>query len=382
MSGQGDSGDERRAARLGRNELARYARHLVMPEVGLDGQRALKSASVLCLGLGGLGSAAATYLAAAGVGRLGLIDGDIVDYSNLQRQILHSTGDVGRRKLNSARDRLRALNPDIQLEQHPGMLGADNARRIVADYDIVLDGSDNYATRYLANDVCFWLGRPLVYGAIFRFDGQAGVFAPHLGGGCYRCMMPAPPPADTIPSCAEGGVLGLLPGLVGTIQATEAVKLALGIGKPLLGRLLTIDTLSMRFAEIALARDPGCALCGARPTVIEPVDYGAFCGEREHARGGLRSISPGELDQRLAAGDPLQLVDVREPGEHGGQPLDGSLPLPASQLPARLSEIDPAREVVLVCGNGVRSESALELLADAGFTNARHLDGGLDAWRG
>ncbi len=349
-----------------------------MPEVGLDGQRRLKAGSVLCVGLGGLGSPAAMYLAAAGVGRIGLIDADVVDYSNLQRQILHSTKDVGRKKLNSARESLQALNPDIHIAPHPGMLTVENAMETAEAYDILLDGSDNFATRYLANDVAFLLGKPYVYGSIYRFDGQASVFAPQLAGGCYRCMMPQPPPVNAVPSCAEGGVLGVLPGLVGTIQATEAVKLLLGIGNTLAGRLLRIDALGMRISEIELRQDPECPLCGNKPTITD-LSADAYCND-SRVRNKNSTLSAEDLQLAIKQSATLQIIDVREYSENREHKIAQARALPASDLPASLHQLDPAADIVLVCNNGLRSEAALGLLTKAGFANVRHLEGGLNTF--
>src|SRR3989475_7450996 len=297
---------------LSAGELQRYSRHLIMPEVTAEGQRRLKSARVLCIGAGGLGSPAALYLAAAGVGTLGLVDFDEVNLSNLQRQILHGTSDLGRPKLESARDRLHEVNPNVQVEKHDGRFSSENASELVARYDVVIDGSDNFPTRYLSNDVCVWAQKPNVYGSVFRFDGQTTVFAPHLGGPCYRCLFPEPPPAGSVPNCAEAGVLGVLPGIIGTIQANEAIKLILGVGEPLVGRLLYFDALKMKFREFNLRRDPQCPVCGDSPTITEPIDYEQFCGV---STSSVPTVSVRELKQKLDAKENFQLVDVREPFE-------------------------------------------------------------------
>src|SRR5215469_9916734 len=298
---------------LTKEELQRYSRHLIMPEVTAEGQKRLKAAHVLCIGAGGLGSPAALYLAAAGVGKLGLVDFDRVDLTNLQRQILHGTKDIGRGKLESARDRLQDINPDIEMELHECRLSSENAEKIVADYDVIVDGSDNFATRYLSNDVCVFARKPNVYGSVFRFEGQTTVFAPHLGGPCYRCLFPEPPPPESVPNCAQAGVLGVLPGIMGTIQANEAIKLILGAGEPLIGRLLYFDALKMKFREFNLRRDPECPVCGDSPTITEPIDYEQFCGISTSA---IPTVSVRELKQKLDAHENFQLIDVREPFEH------------------------------------------------------------------
>src|SRR5580693_6107393 len=312
------SEDRLKSIDFSNDEIARYSRHLIMPEVTLDGQKRIKAASVLCIGTGGLGSPIALYLAAAGIGRLGLVDFDVVDFSNLQRQILHGTDDVGRKKLNSARDRIKAINPNVQVDLHDMMFRSENAMQVVQDYDIVIDGTDNFPTRYLSNDVCVLTKKPNIYGSIFRFDGQCTVFAPHLGGPCYRCMFPEPPPPGMVPSCAEGGVLGVLPGIIGVMQAIEAVKLIIGIGESLLGRMIAFDALKMKFREFKLRRDPKCPVCSAHPTITELIDYEEFCGipqakAEEEAEAPVPHITVQELKSKLDRGDKFRLIDVREP---------------------------------------------------------------------
>lgn len=367
------------------DEIARYSRHLIMPEVTLEGQKKLKAASILCIGTGGLGSPIALYLAAAGVGRLGLVDGDVVDFSNLQRQILHGTKDVGRKKLNSARDRIRDVNPNVQVDLYDTYFQAHNAREIVEPYDIVIDGTDNFPTRYLSNDICVFLKKPNVYGSIFRFDGQCTVFAPHLGGPCYRCMFPEPPPPGMVPSCAEGGVLGVLPGIIGVMQAIEAVKLIVGIGEPLIGRMIQFDALKMKFREFKLRKDPKCPVCSANPTITDLIDYDQFCGipqakAAEEAEAPVPVITVQELKAKLDRGDNFKLIDVREPFEWDICRIPGANLIPLGQLPARLSELDSADEIVLQCKSGARSARALKLLQEAGFGKLTNLEGGILAW--
>jgi molybdopterin/thiamine biosynthesis adenylyltransferase/rhodanese-related sulfurtransferase len=360
-------------------ELLRYGRHLVLPEVGLEGQRRLKQARVLLVGAGGLGSPAALYLAAAGVGHLGLCDFDAVDASNLQRQVLHGTRDVGRPKVESGRDRLADLNPNVHVELHPLRLDRANALELVRAHDLVVDGTDNFATRYLVNDACVLAGRPNVYASIFRFEGQASVFAT-ADGPCYRCLHPEPPPPGLVPSCAEGGVLGVLPGLLGLIQATEAVKLILGIGEPLVGRLLLVDALSMRFQALRLRRDPACPACGTR-TLRELPDHEAACAGPAAAHpGGLAELTPRELAARLSAGPPVELVDVRERHEWAVTRLPGARLAPLSELAAHLAALPRDRDLVLYCRVGQRSATAGRLLQAAGFTRVWHLAGGLLRW--
>jgi sulfur-carrier protein adenylyltransferase/sulfurtransferase len=367
------------------DEIARYSRHLIMPEVTLDGQKRIKAASVLCLGAGGLGSPIALYLAAAGIGRMGLIDYDIVDFSNLQRQILHGTDDVGRKKLNSAKDRIKAVNPNVQVDLHDTMFRSDNAMQLVQDYDIVIDGTDNFPTRYLSNDVCVLLKKPNIYGSIFRFDGQCTVFAPHLGGPCYRCMFPEPPPPGMVPSCAEGGVLGVLPGMIGVMQAIEAIKLIIGIGDSLIGRLVSFDALQMRFKEFKIRKDPNCPICGEHPTIHELIDYDQFCGipqaDAETAKEmDVPTITATELKTRIDRQDKFVLVDVREPFEYEISRIPGSKLIPLGELPARLSELDSADDIVLHCKMGGRSAKALRILQEAGFRKLNNLQGGITAW--
>ena len=367
------------------DEIARYSRHLIMPEVTLEGQKRLKAASVLCIGTGGLGSPIALYLAAAGIGRMGLVDADIVDFSNLQRQILHGTKDVGRKKLNSARDRIREINPNVQVDLHDAYFRADNARELVGPYDIVIDGTDNFPTRYCSNDVCVLLKKPNIYGSIFRFDGQCTVFAPHLGGPCYRCMFPEPPPPGMVPSCAEGGVLGVLPGIIGVMQAIEAIKLIMGLGDPLLGRLVLFDALKMKFREFKLRRDPKCPICGENPTITELIDYEQFCGipqaaAEEAAEEPIPEISVQELKRKLDAKEKFELVDVREQFEYDICRIPGSKLIPLGELPSRMSELDSADEIVLQCKSGARSAKALKLLREAGFSKLNNLEGGIAAW--
>ncbi|HEV3211137.1 MAG TPA: molybdopterin-synthase adenylyltransferase MoeB [Chthoniobacterales bacterium] len=367
------------------DEIARYSRHLIMPEVTLEGQKRIKAASILCIGTGGLGSPIALYLAAAGIGRLGLVDFDVVDFSNLQRQILHGTDDVGRKKLNSAKDRIKAVNPNVRIDLHDCLFRSENAMQIVRDYDIVVDGTDNFPTRYLSNDVCVLARKPNVYGSIFRFDGQCTVFAPHLGGPCYRCMFPEPPPPGMVPSCAEGGVLGVLPGIIGVLQAIEAIKLILGIGDSLIGRLVSFDALKLRFREFTIRKDPKCPICGDNPTIHRLIDYDQFCGipqaDAEAAKEmDVPTISPGELKAKLDRKDKFVLVDVREPYEYEICSIPGSKLIPLGELPARLSELDTADDIVLHCKVGGRSAKALRVLQEAGFRKLNNLKGGIAAW--
>ncbi len=366
------------------DDLSRYSRHLILPEVGMEGQRKLKAAKVLCVGTGGLGSPLAFYLAAAGIGTLGLVDFDVVDASNLQRQIIHSTKDIGRKKLDSAGEKLNALNPALNIVKHDTMLSSANALEILKDYDIVADGTDNFPTRYLVNDACVLLGKPNVYGSIFRFEGQASVFATEQGP-CYRCLYPEPPPPGLVPSCAEGGVLGILPGLVGVIQATEAIKLILGNGEPLIGRLLLVDALNMRFRELKLRKNPECPVCGAHPTVTKLIDYQQFCGivpetqQEKDVKNGIPQITVKELKRRLDAGEDVQLIDVREPYEYQIAQIGGKL-IPQNDVPQRLAEIDPNREVVVHCRSGARSQRIAELLKQNGYPQVVNLAGGILAW--
>jgi adenylyltransferase/sulfurtransferase len=362
--------------KLSGEETARYSRHLMMPEVAADGQRRLKAAHVLCIGAGGLGSPAALYLAAAGVGKIGIVDFDDVDLSNLQRQILHGTKDVGRNKLESARDRLRDANPNTEVELHGCRFSSENAPGLVARYDLVIDGSDNFPTRYLSNDVCVFARKPNVYGSVFRFDGQATVFAPHLGGPCYRCLFPEPPAPGTVPNCAEAGVLGVLPGIVGMVQAIEAIKLILGVGETLVGRLLHFDALKMKFREFSVRRDLECPICGERPTITEPIDYDQFCG----TAADVPAISVYELKRKLDARETIQLIDVREPFEFEIARIDGAKLIPLGQLADRLHELKRNSHTVVHCHRGPRSAQAVEMLRRAGFARVYNLEGGIDAW--
>jgi sulfur-carrier protein adenylyltransferase/sulfurtransferase len=374
---------------LDADEYKRYSRHLILPEVGLEGQKKLKAASVLCIGAGGLGSPVAMYLAAAGIGRIGIVDFDVVDHSNLQRQIIHSTPDVGRSKLQSATDKIKALNPHVQVDTYETSLSSENALELFEPYDVIIDGTDNFPTRYLVNDACVLTGKPNAYGSIFRFEGQASVFAAK-DGPCYRCLYPEPPPPGLVPSCAEGGVLGVLPGVIGLIQATEALKLILGIGEPLIGRFLIYDSLKMRFRELKLRKDPDCPVCGTHPTVTKLIDYEQFCGIRPEpaaqpaaAPGGTVSdweITALELKKRLDAGDDLVIVDVREPNEYQINRIPGSTLIPLGELPRRYQELDPDREIVLQCKMGGRSAKAQDFLRTVGFTKTKNLRGGVLAW--
>src|SRR5665213_1887135 len=366
------------------DDLARYSRHLILPEVGMEGQRRLKAARVLCVGTGGLGSPLAFYLAAAGIGTLGLVDFDVVDMSNLQRQIIHSTKDIGRKKLDSAEEKLTALNPALNVVKHETMLSSANAMDILKDYDIVADGTDNFPTRYLVNDACVLLNKPNVYGSIFRFEGQASVFATKEGP-CYRCLYPEPPPPGLVPSCAEGGVLGILPGLVGVMQATEVIKLILGKGETLVGRLLLIDALNMRFRELKLRKNPDCPVCGTHPTVTQLIDYQQFCGivpespQESSMKNGIPQITVKELKRRIDAGEDVQLIDVREPYEFQIAQIGGKL-IPQNDVPQRLAEIDRNREVVVHCRSGARSQRIAEFLKQSGYPNVSNVAGGILAW--
>jgi sulfur-carrier protein adenylyltransferase/sulfurtransferase len=367
------------------DEIARYSRHLIMPEVTLEGQKRIKAASILCIGTGGLGSPIALYLAAAGVGRLGLVDFDVVDFSNLQRQILHGTDDVGRKKLNSAKDRIKAVNPNVQVDLHDCFFQSENAKELVQNYDIIVDGTDNFPTRYLSNDVCVLTKKPNIYGSIFRFEGQCTVFAPHLGGPCYRCMFPEPPPPGMVPSCAEGGVLGVLPGIIGVMQAIEAIKLIIGIGEPLIGRLVSFDALKMRYREFKIRRDPNCPICGDHPTIHELIDYQQFCGipqadAEAEKEMDVPTINAVELKKMFDRKEDFVLIDVREPFEYDICRIDQARLIPLSELPARLSELDSADEIVLHCKSGSRSAKALRILQEAGFKKVVNLEGGITAW--
>ena len=368
-------------ATLSKDEVLRYSRHLIMPEVGMDGQQKLKAARVLCIGTGGLGSSLALYLAAAGVGTLGLVDFDVVDFTNLQRQVIHFTSDVGRPKLQSAKEKIAAINPFVNVKTFETRLTSENALQIFADFDIIVDGTDNFPTRFLVNDACVFTGKPNVYGSIFRFEGQASVFAAK-DGPCYRCLYPEPPPPGLVPSCAEGGVLGILPGLVGLIQATEAIKLILGTGEPLIGRLLLVDALGMHFRELKLRKNPDCVVCGSHPSVTKLIDYEEFCGLRGQEKpvsNGVPEISVEELKRRLDAKEDVFILDVREPHEYKICNLNGYL-IPLNDLPKRVSELDPAKEMVVHCRSGVRSAKAVEFLRQAGYTRATNLAGGVLAW--
>ena len=366
------------------DDLSRYSRHLILPEVGMEGPRRLKAAKVLCVGTGGLGSPLAFYLAAAGIGTLGLVDFDVVDASNLQRQIIHSTKDIGRKKLDSAEEKLKALNPAMNVVKHETMLTSANALEILKDYDVVADGTDNFPTRYLVNDACVLLGKPNAYGSIFRFEGQCSVFAAE-DGPCYRCLYPEPPPPGLVPSCAEGGVLGILPGLVGVMQATEVIKLILGKGEPLVGRLLLIDALNMRFRELKLRKNPDCPVCGVNPTVTQLIDYQQFCGitaaaqQEANLKNGIPQITVQELKRRIDAGEDVQLIDVREPWEAQIAQIGGKL-IPQNDVPNRLGEIDREREVVVHCKGGGRSQRIAEFLRQQGYERVANLAGGIGAW--
>lgn len=369
---------------LSHDDLSRYSRHLMLPEVGEEGQRKLKAARVLCVGTGGLGSPLALYLAAAGVGTLGLVDFDVVDVSNLQRQIIHSTADIGRKKLDSAAEKLAALNPALNIVKHETLLSSANALDILKDYDVVADGTDNFPTRYLVNDACVLLGKPNAYGSIFRFEGQASVFAAKEGP-CYRCLYPEPPPPGLVPSCAEGGVLGILPGLVGVIQATEVIKLILGKGSPLIGRLLLVDSLNMRFRELKLRKNPECPVCGENPSVTRLIDYQQFCGiapaakEESKVTNGIPQITVTELKRRIDSGEDFVLLDVREPFEYQIANIGGRL-IPQNDVPQRLSEIDRNRPVVVHCKSGGRSQRIAEFLKQSGYNDVANVAGGILAW--
>jgi adenylyltransferase/sulfurtransferase len=368
------------SAELSREEIARYSRHLIMPEVTIAGQRRLKEGSVLLVGTGGLGSPAALYLAAAGIGRIGLVDYDVVDESNLQRQVVHDTSWIGKPKLDSAKARLNALNPHVSVETHATSLSSDNALQIMRDYDVIVDGTDNFETRYLTNDACYLLKKPNVYGSIFRFEGQASVFWPDKGP-CYRCLYPEPPPPGLVPSCAEGGVLGILPGVVGTIQATEALKILLGVGEPLVGRLLLYDALAMSFEELKLRRDPKCPLCGANPTIKELQDYVAFCGTgRGEGEEAVEEITARELKRRRDAGEALEVIDVRDPHEWEICRIPGTRLVPLGNLGEHLHEFDSSKTYVMHCKSGMRSAKAIGQLRKAGFRKLLNLKGGILAW--
>jgi adenylyltransferase/sulfurtransferase len=369
---------------LTNEDMARYSRHLILPEVGMEGQQKLKAAKVLCVGTGGLGAPLALYLAAAGIGTLGLVDFDVVDESNLQRQVIHSTPDVGRPKIDSAAEKLQALNPRLKIVKHETMLNSQNALEIVSQYDIVADGTDNFPTRYLVNDACVLTGKPNSYASIFRFEGQASIFGAE-DGPCYRCLYPEPPPPGLVPSCAEGGVLGVLPGLLGVIQATEVIKLILGKGDPLIGRLLLVDSLNMKFRELKLRKNPECPVCGTNPTVKTLIDYQQFCGIQPPAavQNGIPQMSVQDLKRKLDAKEDFLLLDVREPHEFQIANLNGKL-IPVGDLPNRVNELDAARqagqEIVVHCKAGGRSQKAAEFLQQQGFKNVVNVAGGITAW--
>jgi sulfur-carrier protein adenylyltransferase/sulfurtransferase len=373
------------AAALTNDEILRYSRHLIMPEVGMEGQQKLKAARVLCIGAGGLGSPLTVYLGAAGVGTLGIVDFDVVDYTNLQRQIIHTTADVGRKKLDSAAEKLKAINPFLNIRKFETKLSSENALELFRDFDIIADGTDNFPTRYLVNDACVLTGKPNVYGSIFRFEGQTSVFAT-AGGPCYRCLYSEPPPPGLVPSCAEGGVLGILPGLVGVIQATEVIKLILGKGDPLIGRLLLVDALGMKFRELKLRKNPDCPACGTHRTITKLIDYNEFCGIRGEEKSqekpveaGISEIQVEELKRRLDAGEDLFVLDVREPHEYQICNINGHL-IPLGDLPKRVHELDSSREIVAHCRSGVRSAKAVTFLQQAGFKKVHNLAGGILAW--
>jgi adenylyltransferase/sulfurtransferase len=363
---------------LTKEELQRYSRHLIMPEVTAEGQKRLKAARVLCIGAGGLGSPAALYLAAAGVGKLGLVDFDRVDLTNLQRQILHGTKDIGRSKLESARDRLRDINPQIEIKLHECRFSSENAEQIVADYDVVVDGSDNFATRYLSNDVCVFARKPNVYGSVFRFEGQTTVFAPHLGGPCYRCLFPEPPPRESVPNCAQAGVLGVLPGIIGMLQTIEAIKLIVGLGDSLIARLVHFDALKVQFRELKLRRDPQCPVCGENPSIFAPIDYDQFCGGQVDE--DVPVISVQELKRKIDASEAFELIDVREPFEFEIAQIDGAKLIPLGEIAERAEELQRQRPIIVHCHSGRRSAQAVQLLRQRGFTNVYNLEGGIDAW--
>ncbi len=371
-------------ARFSNEEIERYSRHLLIPEIGPEGQSALKAASVLIVGAGGLGSPAAMYLAAAGVGRIGIADPDAVDLSNLQRQLLHATADIGRSKTDSARETIGEINPHVAVQTFQTRLHSGNALEILSGFDVILDGTDNFPTRYLLNDACVLLGKPNVYGSVFRFEGQAGVFHPKLGGPCYRCLYPSPPPPGLVPSCAEGGVLGVLPGIVGSLQALSAINLITGQKESLIGRLLLFDGLAMKFRELTIRKNPECPICGENPTIRALIDYEDFCGVARadtESAAGEGEISVEELKSRLDRGEKVFLLDVREPGEYAICNLGGIL-IPAGDLTQRWRELDPTKEIVVYCKTGVRSDRAIALLKTMGFTKLRNLAGGIAAWAG
>ena len=370
-------------AQLSKDEILRYSRHLIMPEVGMEGQLKLKQAKVLCIGAGGLGSPLTLYLGAAGVGKLGIVDFDVVDFTNLQRQVIHGTSDVGRTKLQSARDTLQEINPNVEIETFETRLSSDNALDIFREYDIVADGTDNFPTRYLVNDACVLLGKPNVYASIFRFEGQASIFYAEQGP-CYRCLYPEPPPPGLVPSCAEGGVLGVLPGIMGCIQAMETIKLILGRGDMLIGRLLLFDALGMKFRELKLRKNPDCPICGTHRTITKLIDYEQFCGIRgeEHipVQTGIPEITPAEVKKKMDAHEPFVLIDVREPHEYQICRIPGSKLIPLGEVPKRMNELDSADEIVVHCKSGMRSAKAVDLLMKSGFLKIHNLKGGILAW--
>jgi molybdopterin/thiamine biosynthesis adenylyltransferase/rhodanese-related sulfurtransferase len=373
---------------LSKDEILRYSRHLIVPEVGMEGQLKLKAAKVLLVGTGGLGAPLGLYLAAAGIGKIGLVDFDVVDFTNLQRQVIHFTKDVGRNKIDSAAEKMQALNPNVEIVKHEVALSSENAFEILKDYDLVVDGTDNFPTRYLVNDACVLLGKPNVYGSIFRFEGQATVFA-YPGGPCYRCLYPEPPPPGLVPSCAEGGVLGILPGTIGLIQATEAVKLILGIGEPLVGRLLLFDALGMRFRELKLRKNPECPICGDHRTITKLIDYHQFCGVPQQAAQEApkqeTKVTEGEIEvtevkEKLDRGDNFVLIDVREPHEYQICNIPGAKLIPLGEVGRRLGELDPEADIVIHCKSGMRSARACGILKAAGFQHVRNMKGGILAW--
>ena len=379
--------NEQRLAEIGLNaeDLARYSRHLLLPELKAVGQRRIKAARVLCIGAGGLGSPAALYLAAAGVGTIGFVDLDRVDISNLQRQILYGMNDVGQPKLGAATARIRDINPNVKVVSHDCRFTSENAQEVIAPYDVIIDGSDNFPTRYLSNDVCVFARKPNIYGSVFRFEGQASVFASHLGGPCYRCLFPEPPPPGAAPSCAEAGVLGVLPGIIGLVQATEALKLIIGEGEPLIARLLHFDALKMKFREFNLRRDPECPVCGEHPTIFHPIDYEQFCntqtvGDSVESDGAVPSVTAQELKQKMDAREKLTLVDVREPWEYEIAQITGSRLIPLGELEERLAELPREGILVIQCHSGGRSEMGARLLQQEGFANVYNLEGGIEAW--
>ncbi len=368
---------------LSKDEILRYSRHLIMPEVGMEGQLKLKNAKVLCIGAGGLGSPLALYLGAAGVGKLGLVDFDVVDFTNLQRQVIHGTSDVGRTKLQSARETLEEINPNVEIEGFETRLSSENALEIFRDYDVIADGTDNFPTRYLVNDACVLLGKPNAYASIFRFEGQASVFYAEQGP-CYRCLYPEPPPPGLVPSCAEGGVLGVLPGIMGCIQAMETIKLILGRGEPLIGRLLLFDALGMKFRELKLRKNPDCPICGTHRTITKLIDYEQFCGIRGEeyvpVQTGIPEITPAEVKKKMDAHEPFVLIDVREPHEFQICRIPGSVLIPLGEVPKRMNELNSADEIVVHCKSGMRSAKAVDFLMKSGFQKIHNLKGGILAW--